>query len=73
MNYQRKMIGVAGLLLMLLCYVGTIKVHAEEFPSIYRGIRPLGMGNAFITVADDENTLFYNPAGLNDVKGFGGV
>ncbi len=29
-----------------------------------QGIRPLGMGGAFIAVADDENALFYNPAGL---------
>ncbi|MEW6516991.1 MAG: OmpA family protein [candidate division FCPU426 bacterium] len=28
------------------------------------GIRPLGMGGAFTAVADDENALFYNPAGL---------
>ncbi len=28
------------------------------------GIRPMGMGGAFTAVADDENALFYNPAGL---------
>ncbi len=28
------------------------------------GIRPMGMGGAFIAVADDENAMFYNPAGL---------
>ncbi len=28
------------------------------------GVRPLGMGNAFVAVADDFNALFYNPAGL---------
>lgn len=47
--------------------------NAEEFPNLYRGIRPLGMGGAFITLSDDENAMFYNPAGLNDVSGFGGV
>ncbi|MDC4222668.1 MAG: hypothetical protein MPW15_00065 [Candidatus Manganitrophus sp.] len=46
---------------------------AEELPNLYRGIRPLGMGGAFITLSDDENAMFYNPAGLNDVSGFGGV
>jgi hypothetical protein len=44
---------------------------AAEFPYLYRGLRPLGMGGAFITLSDDENALFSNPAGLNDVKGFG--
>lgn len=32
-------------------------------PSLH-GIRPLGMGNAFVAVADDRNVLYYNPAGL---------
>ncbi len=46
--------------------------YAEELPLFYEGIRPLGMGGAFTAVADDENALFYNPAGLNqgEMKGF---
>ncbi len=28
------------------------------------GARPLGMGGAFTALADDENAVFYNPAGL---------
>ena len=28
------------------------------------GVRPLAMGNAYVSVADDFNALFYNPAGL---------
>jgi hypothetical protein len=28
------------------------------------GIRPLGMGDAFVAVVDDRNALYYNPAGL---------
>ncbi len=42
---------------------------AQEHPSLFRGVRPLGMGGAFLTLSNDENALFYNPAGLNDVKG----
>lgn len=30
----------------------------------YRGPRPLGMGDAFVAVANDYNALLYNPAGL---------
>ncbi len=48
-------------------------VMAEEMGTLYRGIRPLGMGGAFITLSNDANALFYNPAGLNDIKGFGEV
>lgn len=32
------------------------------------GIRALGMGGAFTAVADDDNALFYNPAGLGSMK-----
>mgnify|MGYP006291100375 CR=1 FL=1 len=28
------------------------------------GARPLGMGGAFVGLADDENAIYYNPAGL---------
>lgn len=30
----------------------------------YQSVRAMGMGNAFVAVADDYATLFYNPAGL---------
>lgn len=30
----------------------------------YVGIRPLGMGDAFVAVANDYNAVLYNPAGL---------
>jgi len=32
-----------------------------------QGIRPLGMGGAGVAVADDDNALFYNPAGLGRI------
>ena len=32
---------------------------------LYNGPRPLGMGNAFVAVANDYNAIFYNPAGLS--------
>jgi len=46
---------------------------ATELPVLYKGIRPQGMGGAFTAVADDENAMFYNPAGLDGIKGFGGT
>jgi hypothetical protein len=36
------------------------------------GLRPLGMGNAYVAVADDFNALFYNPAGLARLKTWDG-
>ena len=32
------------------------------------GARPLGMGEAFVAVADDVNALHFNPAGLAQIK-----
>ena len=41
---------------------------AKAYPNFYRGVRPLGMGNAFTAISDDENALFYNPAGLAEIS-----
>lgn len=40
----------------------------QQFPMLYQGVIPLGMGGAFTAVADDENAVFYNPAGLDNVQ-----
>ncbi|MFA5103962.1 MAG: hypothetical protein WC527_02145 [Candidatus Margulisiibacteriota bacterium] len=32
------------------------------------GVRPLGMGGAFVAVSDDGNSIYYNPAALADSK-----
>lgn len=37
---------------------------AGELRELYRGARAQAMGNAFSALADDEQALFYNPAGL---------
>lgn len=36
----------------------------KEYYSLSRSIRALGMGGAFYGLSNDENALFYNPAGL---------
>lgn len=41
---------------------------AAPMETFYSGIRPLAMGNAFTAVSNDENAVFYNPAGLGSVK-----
>lgn len=57
----------------LFALLFALSALADELPVFYKGIRPLGMGGAFTAVADDENAMFYNPAGLNKIEGFGGI
>lgn len=52
--------------LVLSCVLAA-PATAREFPHFFQGVRPLGMGGAFTAVADDENALFFNPAGLAKV------
>jgi len=36
----------------------------------YRGVRAMGMGNAFGAVSDDSDAFYYNPAGLTAIRKF---
>ncbi len=42
--------------------------HAAEFLSHGVGARALGMGSAFVSIADDATAAYWNPAGLAMVK-----
>ncbi len=39
-----------------------------EYPYLYRDYRALGMGNAFNAVGGSFSSVFYNPAGLTNLK-----
>ena len=54
-------------LLLIFFMMFSSTICARELPYIYKGIRPMGMGGAFVALSDDGNALFYNPAGLSDV------
>ena len=43
---------------------------ADEFHVLYRGARAQAMGNAFVAVVDDDEAIFYNPAGLASIDSF---
>ena len=43
--------------------------HAGAFLRIPVGARPAGMGNAFVSIADDANALYFNPGGIYQVEG----
>lgn len=60
--------------LLLLFFLPHI-LYSEDFqgynlPYYDKGIggSPSGLGGAFVSIADDGNTPFYNPAGLSDIN-----
>jgi hypothetical protein len=62
---------IVVLTLSFICFISfAVCVSGAEYSNNYRGIRPLGMGGAFTAVSDDENALFYNPAGLSKISTF---
>jgi hypothetical protein len=59
------------LLLGLLWYAGSLSAqtpkYSNEFLSIGVGARALGMSNAFVAVANDATSGYWNPAGLTGI------
>ncbi|MBI4396345.1 MAG: conjugal transfer protein TraF [Elusimicrobia bacterium] len=58
---------ISTVLTLFVLFAAT--VMAAERPAVVRGVRPLGMGDAFTAVADDQNVFFYNPAGTTQRTG----
>lgn len=60
------------LVILVVSYTDTFAAdegaHAAEFLSHGIGARALGMGSAFVAVADDLTATYWNPAGLAKVK-----
>ena len=57
----------------ILIFVSALPASASsvvDLTEIGVGARPLGMGKAFNSIADDGSAAFTNPAGLNSVKKF---
>ena len=50
---------------LLVLIVGATNARAAELSEFYRGVRAMGMGNAFTALAADADAVFYNPAGLS--------
>lgn len=60
----------AVILLAVLCVVSIASrpVRASVFQTFGASPRAIAMGNAYTAVADDWSAVFYNPAGLSQVK-----
>ena len=59
---------IASLVPVATCLAADEGAHAAEFLSHGVGARALGMGGAFVAVADDATATYWNPAGLTKVK-----
>ena len=58
-----------NVLLILLFSVSLVLDKSRAgFPDIGLGARPMGMGGAFVAVADDINSIFWNPAGISQIQ-----
>ena len=57
------------LVIILTLFIFCQDLLAKEFRYLARSPRALLMGDAYTAVADDEYTLFYNPAALGRHKG----
>jgi long-subunit fatty acid transport protein len=44
---------------------------AATFLSIGQGTRAIGMGSAYVAIADDPSALYWNPAGITKINGAG--
>lgn len=44
-------------------------IASRDFLSVGQGARANGMGEAYVAVADDSSAIFWNPAGLTQMKG----
>ncbi len=68
-NLRRKFI-TAGLLFSVLFLMG--RVHAQGTSSLFNtagaGARALGLGNAYVALADDPSAVFWNPAALDFIE-----
>lgn len=57
-----------------ICFFALNEAQAQNLthrtsPRVMQGVRPLGMGGAFVAVeGTDENAIFYNPAAINDFE-----
>ena len=68
---RRRWAGILTLALALTAFWGGMIAQAQTAVTLFdsgAGVRALGMGGAFVGLADDEQAVFYNPAGLAYLK-----
>ena len=73
MKYNKCVFTLVSSLVLILAIIPKFALaedgsHAAEFLSHGVGARALGMGSAFVSIADDATAAYWNPAGLAKVE-----
>ena len=55
--------------LSLLIFLSNVSFAAGFHVNVEQGMKAMGMGGAFVGLADDPTALYYNPAGITQLKG----
>ncbi|MBI5729981.1 MAG: outer membrane protein transport protein [Ignavibacteriales bacterium] len=58
------------LTLLLVCSIFAGSTYAGGFQTGTQNARAMGMGNSFVGMALDASSIYYNPAGLTNIRGF---
>ncbi|MCH7763074.1 MAG: tetratricopeptide repeat protein [Candidatus Marinimicrobia bacterium] len=54
--------------LPILTWLFIVKLLGQSNDQFFVGTRPMGMGETFVAIADDGNTIYWNPAGLPGLR-----
>jgi long-chain fatty acid transport protein len=60
--------GLAILMALVLFYWWTSPAWGAGFALMQQGTAAMGQGNAFVAEANDASAIFYNPAGISQIK-----
>ncbi len=57
------------IVIAILIVILSVSIFAFD-TSFYRSVQTLEMGETFVGIANNQNAIFYNPAGIGNLKGF---
>src|SRR6266850_7985010 len=66
---SRSRLKVSGLLLVLFWGVSAFKIFANGFGLPDQDAFATARGEAFVATADNPSAIYYNPAGISQLKG----
>jgi long-chain fatty acid transport protein len=61
------LVWLIAIVVPVLCWCNAT-AHGAGFALLQQGTAAMGQGNAFVAEASDASAIFYNPAGLNQLK-----